>query len=108
MTRELGSTSTYSSKFKTMRLVRTFSAESRGTEATNTGGRESLLPPVGGMMLAQPTAPKRKAMSRRRKIEPGRLIGLCIIMNGANLICFGCWGIYFEGFIGLLGIQPSS
>lgn len=51
---------TYSLKVSVMRLDRVFVAESRGMAWIKIGGSVSLGPPVGGMMLAQPTAPRPK------------------------------------------------
>ena len=48
---------TYSLKVSVMRLDRVFVAESRGIAWIKIGGSVSLGPPVGGMMLAQPTPP---------------------------------------------------
>ena len=54
---------TYSLKVSVMRLDKVFVAESRGIAWIKIGGRVSLGPPVGGMMLAQPTVPRPKIIN---------------------------------------------
>ena len=59
-----------------MRLPVTFSDESRGDTVTNFGGIESLGPPVGGTMTAQPE-PLIKCKNIIKKIK--KKASLCMI-----------------------------
>src|SRR6185503_16581694 len=76
-----------SSKVKVIVLVLTPLLESGGVTFTSTGGSESLGPPVGGMMFAQPERTTIFEMKRirRKKGEITFIKILPFIKRAANL-----------------------
>src|SRR5579875_2677460 len=58
---------TYSSKLSVILLLLKCVEESEGVAFTKTGGKESLGPPVGGMILAQENKPLAIATANNKK-----------------------------------------
>ena len=82
--------SMYSLNDRVILLPLNWVVESFGTADIKTGGRESLGPPVGGIILAQPDRPTptaQTAINNKQKM----LVNLNMKkLLGANLIAIGC------------------
>jgi hypothetical protein len=75
-----------------MRLPVKFKAESLGSASTSTGGSESLGPPPGGIILAQPVVAKTTValtskINQLKYIEEAFFIIIFDFANLASIIC---------------------
>jgi hypothetical protein len=76
--------SPYSSKFRIIFLGLTCSAFTVGSAFTRTGGSESLGPPVGGTIFAQPVIKGKRVRPRqtRKKIKNRFMCLVCKLTGG--------------------------